>query len=299
MGTSECNSKSSFDAVKKNNNVLTSTFIQNKERFDSYGSKSISKNKHGEIFHNICPSNKHIIHKDLETTLDKTIQASKVITKTGTPSISEWTHENLLESNISNQVSLSVLKHAKFPSKAGPGEQIKLPRQRQVDKDEYKEFLRLGLGGIFDLDLSLVIEKDKKWLDPMSDNTDFFNYGHSLESWQIFCQRVKSYRANIQHSLPVESYNKNNFSNEKEFFKGRFAGTWNYQIWITSPIENILNRKFDSKVYLIFLEGRNCKDKYKWLRQQDIRNFYGLLSTRKSRDLADPKMKSRANRKFK
>jgi hypothetical protein len=42
---------------------------------------------------------------------------------------------------------------AAFPSLARAGQPIKLPRQHNVDKDEYREFLNLGHGDIFNLDL--------------------------------------------------------------------------------------------------------------------------------------------------
>lgn len=41
----------------------------------------------------------------------------------------------------------------KFPMQAGPEDWIKLPGQTRVDRDEYQEFLALGHGGIFDLDI--------------------------------------------------------------------------------------------------------------------------------------------------
>ena len=41
----------------------------------------------------------------------------------------------------------------KFPLQAGPADPIKLPGQTRVDRDEYQEFLALGHGGIFDLDI--------------------------------------------------------------------------------------------------------------------------------------------------
>jgi 15-cis-phytoene desaturase len=36
---------------------------------------------------------------------------------------------------------------------AGPDKPIKLPKQNRVSPEEYKEFLSLGHGDIFDLDL--------------------------------------------------------------------------------------------------------------------------------------------------
>lgn len=42
---------------------------------------------------------------------------------------------------------------AAFPSAAADKQPIKLPRQHNVDKEEYREFLNLGHGEIFNLDL--------------------------------------------------------------------------------------------------------------------------------------------------
>ena len=41
----------------------------------------------------------------------------------------------------------------KFPKEAGPQDAIKLPGQTRVDPEEYREFLDLGHGGIFHLDI--------------------------------------------------------------------------------------------------------------------------------------------------
>ena len=40
-----------------------------------------------------------------------------------------------------------------LPSQAQPGQRIRLPGQARVDPAEYHEFLMLGHGGIFDLDV--------------------------------------------------------------------------------------------------------------------------------------------------
>lgn len=42
-----------------------------------------------------------------------------------------------------------------LPSIARPGQRIRLPGQTRVMHDEYKEFLNLGHGDIFDLDPDL------------------------------------------------------------------------------------------------------------------------------------------------
>ena len=41
---------------------------------------------------------------------------------------------------------------AKLPSQAGPQDLIRLPGQTRVSPEEYKEFLQLGHGDIFELD---------------------------------------------------------------------------------------------------------------------------------------------------
>ena len=44
-------------------------------------------------------------------------------------------------------------KTAAFPMAAAPGQPIKLPGQTRVTSDEYREFLALGHGEIFDLEV--------------------------------------------------------------------------------------------------------------------------------------------------
>jgi hypothetical protein len=45
------------------------------------------------------------------------------------------------------------MQDAEWPSKAGPDQWLKLPAQTRVSPDEYKEFLALGHGDIYLLDL--------------------------------------------------------------------------------------------------------------------------------------------------
>ena len=52
----------------------------------------------------------------------------------------------------------------KFPMQAGPEDWIKLPGQTRVDRDEYQEFLALGHGGIFDLDIDRSAACNHPWL---------------------------------------------------------------------------------------------------------------------------------------
>ncbi len=44
-----------------------------------------------------------------------------------------------------------------LPSEAGPGQRIRLPGQTKVTTEEYKEFLGLGHGDIFDLDPDMCV----------------------------------------------------------------------------------------------------------------------------------------------
>lgn len=81
---------------------------------------------------------------------------------------------------------------AVFPSEWKPGLPIKLPGQTKVSPEEYKEFLSLGHGDIFGLDLDSVI--DPPWLIPGTDPGDFFNYGMSMNDWKIYQERVRQFR---------------------------------------------------------------------------------------------------------
>ena len=51
------------------------------------------------------------------------------------------------QSNIPRDESNAVL-----PSQAGPDQLVRLPGQTRVSPEEYKEFLGLGHGDVFDLD---------------------------------------------------------------------------------------------------------------------------------------------------
>jgi len=42
-----------------------------------------------------------------------------------------------------------------LPSAAAPGQRVRLPGQSRVTPDEYREFLALGHGEIFNLDVDL------------------------------------------------------------------------------------------------------------------------------------------------
>ncbi|KAF6255412.1 hypothetical protein COO60DRAFT_1641514 [Scenedesmus sp. NREL 46B-D3] len=74
-----------------------------------------------------------------------------------------------------------------------PGQPIKLPRQHNVDKEEYREFLNLGHGEIFSLELDRVTTGP--WRAAGADISDFFNYGLTEKSWRQYQRVVAKYRA--------------------------------------------------------------------------------------------------------
>ncbi|KAK9789200.1 hypothetical protein WJX73_005584 [Symbiochloris irregularis] len=91
-----------------------------------------------------------------------------------------------------------------LPQQAQPGQLIKLPGQSRVAPDEYREFLILGHGGVFDLDIDNVV--DAPWNVPGSDPRDFFNYGLNMSTWRQYCQRVRQYRTESSLQKKIGTY---------------------------------------------------------------------------------------------
>lgn len=82
---------------------------------------------------------------------------------------------------------------AAWPSQAQAGQLIKLPRQTRVTAEEYREFLVLGHGEIFVLDLDRVTEAP--WRLPTSDISEYFNYGLTERTWREYQRKIARYRA--------------------------------------------------------------------------------------------------------
>ena len=60
---------------------------------------------------------------------------------------------------------------AKLPSQAGPQDLIRLPGQTRVSPEEYKEFLQLGHGDIFELNPDRSVSWDcRGMMLPFSQN---------------------------------------------------------------------------------------------------------------------------------
>ena len=81
---------------------------------------------------------------------------------------------------------------AVFPSQWRVGLPMKLPGQTRVSPEEYREFLSLGHGEIFDIELDWVVEPP--WRYPGIDPGDFFNYGMNETTWKEYQERVKRFR---------------------------------------------------------------------------------------------------------
>lgn len=98
-------------------------------------------------------------------------------------------------------------KDAAFPSQAKPGQPIKLPGQTRVAPDEYKEFLSLGHGELFDVDLERVVEAP--WRDVTAKRIDYFNYGLDEAGWKRYCEMVKKYRLEfgMQSTIDTNAWN--------------------------------------------------------------------------------------------
>jgi hypothetical protein len=98
----------------------------------------------------------------------------------GTPTQAEPQHVNMR------------IEDAVFPSEWRPGLPIKLPGQTRVSQEEYKEFLSLGHGEIFSIDLDSVI--DAPWRLPGTDPSDFFNFEMTMNDWKAYQDRVRKFR---------------------------------------------------------------------------------------------------------
>ena len=56
----------------------------------------------------------------------------------------------------------------------------------------YKEFLSLGHGELFEVDLERVVEAP--WRDRQAKRTDYFNFDLDEMGWRHYCDQVKKYR---------------------------------------------------------------------------------------------------------
>lgn len=98
------------------------------------------------------------------------------------------------------------MEDAVFPSEWKPGLPLKLPGQTRVSPEEYKEFLSLGHGEIFSIDLDSVI--DAPWRIPGTDPSDFFNYGMTVNDWKAYQDRVKRFRLEFTMKGQIQTFDQ-------------------------------------------------------------------------------------------
>jgi hypothetical protein len=110
---------------------------------------------------------------------------------------------------------------AVFPSEWQPGLPCKLPGQTRVSPEEYKEFLTLGHGEIFSIDLDSVV--DPPWMLPGTDPSDFFNYGMSMNDWKAYQDRVKQYRLEFTMRGQIQTFDQSDGLNNIIFARQQNA----------------------------------------------------------------------------
>ena len=75
---------------------------------------------------------------------------------------------------------------------------------RFIPPEEYKEFLALGHGGIFDVDLDHI--DCAPWRHAGTEPSDFFNYGMNETSWRAYAQQVRHVRMEAAHRSRIATF---------------------------------------------------------------------------------------------
>lgn len=75
---------------------------------------------------------------------------------------------------------------------------------RFIPPDEYKEFLQLGHGGIFDLDLDNI--DVAPWRERGADVSSYFNYGLDERSWRKYIKSIRKSRLEQHLQNKIEAY---------------------------------------------------------------------------------------------
>lgn len=92
----------------------------------------------------------------------------------------------------------------KMEARGDKGYHIKLPGQTRVAPDEYKEFLFLGHGAIFDIDIEKIDEKP--WLNPGVNYAEYFNYDLTPYSWQDYAEQVRQYKTELSMKGRIKTF---------------------------------------------------------------------------------------------
>ncbi|DBA76102.1 hypothetical protein WJX77_000791 [Trebouxia sp. C0004] len=115
----------------------------------------------------------------------------------------QFVHTGAGASNLPRDEGNAVL-----PSQAGEHQLIRLPGQTRVSPEEYKEFLGLGHGDVFDLDPDRVVQAP--WRMPGADPADFFNYGLNINTWKEYVGRIHQFRLEFSMQKKIQTYESSN-----------------------------------------------------------------------------------------
>lgn len=88
--------------------------------------------------------------------------------------------------------------------RAAPGGQRALGAGKTTQKLDIDATATVNGTPLFDLDLASL--EDKPWRKPGADVTDYFNYGFTEESWQIYCERQRKLRSEFGPMAAVRQY---------------------------------------------------------------------------------------------
>jgi len=85
---------------------------------------------------------------------------------------------------------------------------------RFIPPDEYKEFLQLGHGGIFDLDLDNI--DVAPWRRRGADSDAYFNYGFTERTWRSYINEIRRSRMELHLQNNIEIGFTENTSNDAD-----------------------------------------------------------------------------------
>jgi pre-mRNA 3'-end-processing factor FIP1 len=80
-------------------------------------------------------------------------------------------------------------------------------------KEEDKQVENAVDANIYDFDLDTI--KDKPWLKPGADITDYFNYGFSEKSWKKYCEMQKENRS-FSQDMQERDYDEERYDNRPD-----------------------------------------------------------------------------------
>lgn len=83
---------------------------------------------------------------------------------------------------------------------------------RFIPPEEYKEFLHLGHGGVFDLDLNNV--DILPWRERGAEQDAYFNYGFNEKSWREYAIEIRRARIDAHLNNKIEIFSDVNFDLE-------------------------------------------------------------------------------------